>query len=88
MEKKSKRIKTDEFSYTLYEDPLGDRYTLNLEITPADSRNIPDGKDLNIQYTKSYTTTIGPLSKADLKALRKIIRKAIRDYEGNEHIQI
>ena len=57
-------------------------------ITPTDSRNIPDGKDLNIQHTKSYTTTIGPLSKADLKALRKIIRKAIRDYEGNEHIQI
>lgn len=37
---------------------------------------------------ESYATVIGPINIEDLKALRKLVRKAIRNYESNEQFQV
>lgn len=75
-----------EIAYSIYPDG---RYTLFIGIEDcADNRCVPDGKDLLLSYNEGYTSSIGPLNLEDLKALRKIIRQAIRNYEGNDSIQI
>jgi hypothetical protein len=46
-----------------------------------------DGLSLEISHnshqTTSITTSIGNLDLEDLKKLRRVIRKAIREYENN-----
>lgn len=65
------------------------RYTFKIEIFDCKKhRYVKDGKDLAIGHTPNYRTCIGPLNLEDLKALRKLVRKAIRNYEDNESIQI
>jgi hypothetical protein len=42
-----------------------------------------DGLSLEISYNGYQTTSIGNLDLEDLKKLRKVVRKAIREYENN-----
>lgn len=75
-----------EYAYHKYPDG---RYTALIKIKDSTKeRYIPDGKDLSIAHVPNYSTTIGPLSLADLKNLRKLIRYAIRNYESPEELQI
>lgn len=81
-----KEGKEEQYSYSLYEDG---RYTYRIFIEDAkNKRFIPEGKELGICHVQNYSTMIGPLNLEDLKALRKLIRKAIRNYESDEPIQI
>lgn len=84
--KQKKRVREDGYSYTIYEDG---RYTHKIYLEDAkEKRYIPDGKDLGISHNGGFTTVVGPLNLEDLRALRKLIRKAIRNYESNEPLQI
>lgn len=42
-----------------------------------------DGLSLEISHNCYQTTSIGNLDLEDLKKLRKVVRKAIREYENN-----
>lgn len=42
-----------------------------------------DGLSLEISHNGYQTTSIGNLDLEDLKKLRKVVRKAIREYENN-----
>lgn len=42
-----------------------------------------DGLSLEISHNGYQTTSIGNLNLEDLKKLRKVVRKAIREYENN-----
>lgn len=42
-----------------------------------------DGLALEISHNGWQTTAIGDLDLEDLKKIRKVIRKAIREYENN-----
>ena len=42
-----------------------------------------DGIALEISHNGYQTTSIGNLDLEDLKKLRKVVRKAIREYENN-----
>ena len=44
-----------------------------------------DGLSLEISYNGYQTTSIGNLDLEDLKKLRKVVRKAIREYENNSN---
>lgn len=91
--RKAKRIRVidrttgDEvYRYSIYPDG---RYSYSMSIKDcASSRYLPEGKELVISINEGYATVIGPLNIKDLKALRKLIRKAIRNYESNEPVQI
>lgn len=82
---KRKLPKCEGETYPYYEDG---RFTHHITIRDAKDRYISDGKDLGIAITNNYETTIGPLNLKDLKALRKLVRKAIKNYESNEPLQI
>ena len=45
-----------------------------------------DGVALEISHNGWQTTCINDLDLEDLKKLRKVIRKAIRDYENNQSV--
>lgn len=45
-----------------------------------------DGVALEISHNGWQTTCIGNLDLEDLKKLRKVIRKAIREYENNQSV--
>ena len=80
--KKEDRI----YAYTPHKNG---RYTFKIEIHDCKKpRYVKDGKDLAISHNSKYRIFIGPLNLEDLKALRKLVRKAIRNYEDNESIQI
>lgn len=83
---KKKLPRLNEESYARYEDG---RFTFCMGIEDSRSkRYIKEGKDLMVSHNEGYTIVVGPLNLGDLKALRKIIRKAIRNYESNEPLQI
>ena len=42
-----------------------------------------DGLSLEISHNGYQTTSIGNLDLEDLKKLRRVVRKAIREYENN-----
>lgn len=42
-----------------------------------------DGLSLEISHNGYQTTSIGNLDLEDLKKLRKVVKKAIREYENN-----
>lgn len=44
-----------------------------------------DGLALEISHNGWQTTAIGDLNLEDLKKIRKVIRKAIREYENNSN---
>lgn len=44
-----------------------------------------DGLALEISHNGWQTTAIGDLDLEDLKKIRKVIRKAIREYENNSN---
>lgn len=44
-----------------------------------------DGLDLEISHNGWQTTSISNLDVEDLKKIRKVIRKAIRDHENNNN---
>lgn len=44
-----------------------------------------DGLALEISHNGWQTTVIGDLDLEDLKKIRKVIRKAIREYENNSN---
>lgn len=79
---KIKLPRLNEESYARYEDG---RFTFCMGIEDSRSRRY---KDLMVSHNESYATIVGPLNLEDLKVLRKIIRKAICNYESNEPIQI
>lgn len=86
MATKNKLPRNRDESYTRYEDG---RFTLSMRIEDCSyERYVKDGKDLIISYNEGYATVIGPLNIGDLKALRKLVRKAIRNYESNEQFQV
>lgn len=45
-----------------------------------------DGVVLEISHNGCQTTCINDLDLEDLKKLREVIRKAIRDYENNQSV--
>lgn len=45
-----------------------------------------DGLSLEISHNGYQTTSIGNLDLEDLKKLRKVVRKAIREYENNKPV--
>ena len=45
-----------------------------------------DGVALEISHNGWQTTCIADLDLEDLKKLRKVIRKAIREYENNQSV--
>lgn len=45
-----------------------------------------DGLSLEISHNGYQTTSIGNLDLDDLKKLRKVVRKAIREYENNKPV--
>lgn len=45
-----------------------------------------DGLALEISHNGWQTTSIGNLDLEDLKKIRKVIRKAIRDHENNKSV--
>lgn len=45
-----------------------------------------DGVALEISHNGWQTTSISNLDIEDLKRIRKVIRKAIRDYENNKSV--
>lgn len=45
-----------------------------------------DGLALEISHNGWQTTSIGNLDLEDLKRIRKVIRKAIRDHENNKSV--
>lgn len=81
---KAKITTSRETGYPLYEDG---RHTFSIRIE-ENSNRLMKGKDLGFCFNKGYTTMIGPLNLKDLKALRKLIRKAIKTYEDNQSFQI
>lgn len=86
MATKNKLPRNHDESYARYEDG---RFTFSMKIEDCShQRYVKDGKDLIISPYESYGTVIGPLNLLDLKALRKLIRKAIRNYESNEPFQV
>lgn len=86
MATKNKQPKNREESYARYDDG---RFTLYMGTEDCShKRYVKDGKDLIISYQDNYATSIGPLNLEDLKALRKLVRKAIRNYESNEQFQV
>lgn len=86
MDTKNKLPQSREEAYTRYDDG---RFTLYMRIEDySHKRYIKEGKDLVVSYNGSCATAIGPLNMEDLKALRKLIRKAIRNYESNEQFQV
>lgn len=85
-QKKRKVTTSQETGYPLYEDG---RFTYLLTIEDCrDRRGTLKGKDLGVCHNKGYTTCMGPLNLKDLKALRKLIRQAIRNYDNNEPLQV
>lgn len=83
---KQKITTARETGYSLYEDG---RHTYLIRVEDcAQQRHLSSGKDLVVSLNKGYSTSIGPLNLADLKALRKLILEAIRHYEDNESFQI
>lgn len=86
MATKNKLPRNRDESYARYEDG---RFTLSMGIEDCShKRYVKDGKDLIISSNEGFATVIGPLNIEDLKALRKLVRKAIRDYESNEQFQV
>lgn len=86
MATKNKLPRNHDESYARYEDG---RFTFSMKIEDCShQRYVKDGKDLIISPYESHGTVIGPLNLLDLKALRKLIRKAIRNYESNEPFQV
>lgn len=86
MATKKKLPRNREESYARYDDG---RFTLSMGIEDCShKRYVKDGKDLIVYHNESFATVIGPLNIEDLKALRKLIRKAIRNYESNEPFQV
>lgn len=72
--------------YPKYEDG---RYTLFMGIQDTMlHRHTSGSKDLLVSHVRGYSTSIGPLNLEDLKALRKLVRKAIKNYESTEEFQI
>ena len=45
-----------------------------------------DGLSLEISHNGYQTTSISNLDLEDLKRIRKVIRKAIREYENNQSV--
>lgn len=45
-----------------------------------------DGLALEVSHNGWQTTTINDLDLEDLKKIRKVIRKAIREYENNQSV--
>lgn len=45
-----------------------------------------DGLALEISHNGWQTTSINDLDLEDLKKIRKVIRKAIREYENNQSV--
>ena len=45
-----------------------------------------DGLSLEISHNVYQITSIGNLDLEDLKKLRKVVRKAIREYENNKPV--
>lgn len=65
------------------------RYSLSIGFRDCSKdRYVPNGKDLIISTSPGYSTSIGPLNLEDLKALRKAVRLAIRNYNDNREVQI
>lgn len=86
MATKKKLPKSLEESYARYSDG---RFTLSMGIEDCShKRYVKDGKDLIIFHNEGFATVIGPINIEDLKALRKLVRKAIRNYESNEQFQV
>lgn len=85
-QKEKRKVTTSrETGYPLYEDG---RYTYSMIIESSSHHRDMNGKDLGFCHNKGYTTMVGPLNLKDLKALRKLIRQAIRNYEDNKPLQV
>lgn len=86
-QREKRRVTTaKDTGYPLYEDG---RFTFFFRIEDEhDRRGILNGKELLVCHNKGYTTCLGPLNLKDLKALRKLIRQAIRNYNDNKPLQI
>lgn len=86
MTTKNKLLRNPDESYARYEDG---RFTLSMRIEDCShKRYVKDGKDLITYHNEGSAIVIGPLNIEDLKALRKLVRKAIRNYESNEPFQV
>lgn len=55
------------------------------KVTFVKSRFENEGLRLEVSHNGWQTTSIGPFDIEDLKKLRKVIRKAIKDMENENH---
>ena len=86
-QKEKRKVTTShDTGYPLYEDGRFTHHLLSED--GRERRGTLKGKDLGVCHNKGYTTRVGPLNLKDLKALRKLVRQAIRGYEDNKSIQI
>lgn len=63
-------------------------YSLPLKGIRVETDKFARGKEIGITHNGNHWNFIGPFTKEELKLLRKVIRKTIREYESTERFQV